>query len=97
MKIPDDVDKIGKQIRKILNFHGDCDYIKKAHSTGKKIALCCIILDEGDKTTERLYYISEKIEGARLLGEIELWKADLIGNLVIGDDEIDSYEEFEDD
>ena len=81
---------------KIINFNQDCEYIKKAHSHGMKIALCCIILDKSDKATDRLYYVSDKIEGARLLGEIELWKMDIIENLVIGDDEIDHYEDFGD-
>ena len=97
MKNPDDSDKLRKRIRKIINFNRDCEYIKKAHNQGKKIALCCIILDKNDKTIERMYYVSDKIEGARLLGEIELWKKDLIDNLVIGDDEVDHYEDFGDD
>ena len=94
MKIPDDYDKFRKRIRKIINFDRDCEYIKKAHGRGKKIALCCIILDKNHKTTDRMYYVSDKIEGARLLGEIELWKRDIIENLAIGEDDIDHYEDL---
>ena len=72
----------------------DFMYIKESFKQGKKIALCCVIMDQNDKTTDRLYLISDDIEGARMLGETELWKKDLIDNFILGEGEIDYYKDY---
>lgn len=90
----DDIRKIMNRLRKMKDLENDFMYIKESFKQGKKIALCCVITDQNDKTTDRLYLISDDIEGARILGETELWKKDLIDNFVFGKGEMDYYTDY---
>lgn len=87
-------DKNSKIFRVISNLRNDLEYVINAHFEGKKIILFCAVIDESDGSCDRLYYVSDKIDGARVLGEIELFRKDILDNLVSGDFDIDLYEEI---
>lgn len=92
--VKDELKKIKRMYRKVDNFEKDLKHINDCSKEGKKIVLSCVVFDDDDNAIDRLYYISDYVEGARVLGEIELFKRDIVENLVLGDDEIDSYENF---
>lgn len=96
MDIHDKIRKWLKRLEKIQDLEENFAYIKESFEKGKKIALCCVIIDEDDKTTDRMYLISDEVEGARMLGETELWKKDLIDNFVLGKGEINMYKDYRD-
>lgn len=87
-----DDDTISHRIR---DFHKDLDYVIDAYSRGKKVLLFCVIADEDTRSCERLYYVSDRIGGTQALGEIELFKKDILDNLMLGEGDIDYYEDLD--
>ena len=69
----------------------DIDYIKKAYENGKTVMYCCVIVDKKKKNVQRLYLLSGNMPLNIVLGEIEMWKLDIMDNTEFGKNEIDSY------
>jgi len=69
----------------------DIDYIKKAYENGKTVMYCGVIIDKKKKNIERLYLLSDGMPLNIVLGEIEMWKLDMLENIEIGKNEVDSH------
>ena len=69
----------------------DIEYFKEEIKNGKQGAMCCMLFDKEGHAYETMYYLSHDMDAVHLLGEIELWKLDIMSQASIGRNMVDSY------
>ena len=68
------------------------EYILKKVKEGRKMAYCVVLLpDKKYNECERLYGLSHEMPASHILGEIEMWKLDVVENMVSSENEINGY------